>query len=128
MDASTITLIRKYINDTTTPYTFTDEEIETIYSNMSSNFYLTIAELWLIKSGMVSESNVTSMSLANESYSFKDSYQTCIDNYKLYLQKSNNSQAQLFEGCANTDDVEDTKYSNLMGGNYPAEPYNVEEE
>lgn len=128
MDSEVLALIRLYINDESTPYTFSDSVIETIYDQQGENLYLTVAELWLIKASKVSESNTTAFSLGNESYSFSDTKQSCMDNYKLYLSKANQNMATLFEGDASTDDVEDTKYSNLMGGAYNAEPYNLEED
>lgn len=128
MDSDTLNLIRLYINDTTEPYTFSDEQIETFFTQQSENIYLTVAELWLVKASKVSENNTTSFSLGNESYSFSDSKQSCLDNYKIYLNKANQQVASLFSGDASNESVEDTKYSNLMGGAYSAEPNNLEED
>lgn len=128
MDSDTLALIRIYLNDTTEPYTFTDEQIETFYDNQGENVYLTVAELWLVKASQVSENNTTAFSLGNESYSFGDTKQSCLDNYKLYLSKANQGCVALFEGDPSTETQDDTKYSELMGGAYSAEPYNVEEE
>lgn len=128
MDADILALIRLYINDTTEPYTFTDEQIETFFTQQSENTYLTVSELWLVKASMVSENNTTAFSLGNESYSFSDSKQSCLDNYKLYLSKANQGIAQLFEGDVSVEDCEETKFSNLMGGRYSAEPNNLEED
>lgn len=128
MDSDTLELIRFYINDTTEPYTFSDEQIETFFTQQSENLYLTVAELWLVKASKVSENNTTAFSLGNESYSFSDSKQSCLDNYKIYLSKANQGIASLFEGDASTESQEDTKYSNLMGGAYSAELSNIEEE
>ena len=122
MDSEILSNIRLYINDNTEPYNFSDEQIESIYNNQSSNFYLTIAEIWLIKSSMVSENNTTSFSLGNESYSFSDTKQSCLDNYSLYLSKANQSVKSLFSGNVDVEDEEETNYSNLMGGSYSAEP------
>lgn len=121
MEDAILTLIRKYINDTDIPLTFTDLEITTIYENMGDNFYLTIAELWLVKAGLLSDSNTTSMSLGNESYSFTDSYKNCMENYNIYKKKGNNNTCNLFEGDASVDSQEETKYNNLMGGKYDSE-------
>lgn len=128
MDSDTLALIRLYINDTSEPYTFSDEQIETFFTQQSENIYLTVAELWLVKASKVSENNTTSFSLGNESYSFSDSKQSCLDNYKIYLSKANQETASLFSGDASNESAEDTKYSNLMGGAYSAEPNNLEEE
>lgn len=128
MDSEVLALIRLYINDESTPYTFSDSVIETIYTQQGSILYLTVAELWLIKASKVSESNTTAFSLANESYSFSDSKKACMDNYNLYLSKANQGMQSLFEGDVSVDSVEETKFSNLMGGAYSAEPYNLEED
>lgn len=128
MDSEVLALIRLYINDESTPYTFSDSVIETIYTQQGSNLYLTVAELWLIKASKVSESNTTAFSLGNESYSFSDSKKACMDNYNLYLSKANQGMQSLFEGDVSVDSVEETKFSNLMGGAYSAEPYNLEED
>jgi hypothetical protein len=128
LDSDVLALIRLYVNDESTPYTFSDEIIQNIYTSQSENLYLTVAELWLIKASKVSENNTTAFSLGNESYSFSDSKVSCMENYKLYLSKANQNIASLFEGDPSTDDIEDTKFSNLMGGAYSAEPSNLEEE
>lgn len=128
MDSDVLAMIRLYINDDSEPYLFSDEQIEIFYTQQGENLYLTVAELWLLKASKVSDSNTTSFSLGNESYSFSDSKQSCLDNYKLFLDKANQNIASFFEGDANNDSVDDTKFSNLMGGAYNAEPYNIEEE
>lgn len=127
MDSEILALIRLYINDSETTYTFTDEQIETIYTQQNNNLYLSIAELWLIKAGKA-EQATTAFSLGNESYSFSDSKESCMENYKIYLNKANQATAQLFSGDASVETQSETKYSNLMGGAYSAESYSVKED
>lgn len=128
MNSDILEMIRLYINDNITPYTFSNTQIETFYNEKEENLYLTVAELWLIKASSFSEGNTTSFSLGNESYSFSDSKQSCLDNYKIFLNKANQNTSSLFSGDSSNNDIESTKYCNLMGGAYNAEPYTLEED
>ena len=93
MDADVLALIRKYINDTSEPYDYSDEEIETIYTDQGSNLYLTVAEIWLLKAiATKSGSSINSYSIANESYNFKQTtYESYMEMYNFFKNKANTS-------------------------------------
>jgi len=127
MDSDVLEFIRITIDDTdSSSYTFSDEFIESLYTENNENRNNTIAELFLLLAGIVLKGGVKSYTIGNESYSLYDANLQYLELSKIWASKSNNNNlGVLFQNdiSKSTDDEaeQQSSFSNIMGGAYNAE-------
>lgn len=127
LDSEILEYIREVIEDTDSGnYIFSDDFIEYIFNNKEENINDTIAELFLILSGKVIKSGVTSYTIGNESYSLVDASSKYLELSQVWKNKSStNNVGVLMENNMNKDTDEEadaqSSFSYLMGDAYSAE-------
>lgn len=78
-----VSLLRLYIADETTPFKFGDEKLQQFLDSKGGDIHAAAAEVWRIKAGTVAEwYNVTA---DGRSLSRGDVYDHCMKMYNLYL-------------------------------------------
>jgi len=86
-----IARLRRMIGDTSTPFVFSDEEIESRLKEFHGNMYRTAADFWLQKAASVNPSATTSYSVGAESYNYsspEDAYAYFMKMYQFYSDKA----------------------------------------